>query len=36
MEHIVQFAIGVDDEVIQKRVIEGAYNDAVKQLRVVL
>ena len=25
MEHIVQFAIGVDDEAIQKRVIEGAY-----------
>ena len=32
MEHIVQFAIGIDDEAIQKRVIEGAYNDVVKQL----
>ena len=32
MEHIVQFAIGIDDEAIQKRVIESAYNDVVKQL----
>lgn len=32
MEHIVQFAIGIDDDAIKKRVIEGAYNDVVKQL----
>lgn len=32
MEHIVQFAIGIDDEAIRKRVIESAYNDVVKQL----
>ena len=32
MEHIVQFAIGIDDEAIRQRVIEGAYNDVVKNL----
>lgn len=32
MDHIVQFAIGIDDDAIRKRVIEGAYNDVVKQL----
>ena len=32
MEHIVQFAIGIDDDAIRKRVIESAYNDVVKQL----
>ena len=32
MEHIVQFAIGIDDEAVRKRVIECAYNDVVKQL----
>jgi cytoplasmic iron level regulating protein YaaA (DUF328/UPF0246 family) len=32
MEHIVQFAIGIDDDAIRKRVIDSAYNDVVKQL----
>ena len=32
MEHIVQFAIGIDDETIRQRVIDCAYNDVVKQL----
>lgn len=32
MEHIVQFAIGIDDEAIRQRVIDCAYNDVVKQL----
>lgn len=32
MEHIVQFAIGIDDEAIRQRIIESAYNDVVKQL----
>lgn len=32
MEHIVQFAIGIDDEAIRQRVIDSAYNDVVKQL----
>jgi hypothetical protein len=32
MEHIVQFAIGIDDDAIRKRVVESAYNDVVKQL----
>ena len=32
MEHIVQFAIGIDDEAIRQRVIESAYNDVVNQL----
>lgn len=32
MEHIVQFAIGIDDEAIRERVIECAYNDVVKKL----
>ena len=32
MEHIVQFAIGIDDEAIRERVVEGAYNDVVKNL----
>lgn len=32
MEHIVQFAIGIDDDAIRKRVIDCAYDDVVKQL----
>lgn len=32
MEHIVQFAIGIDDEGIKERVRECAYNDVVEQL----
>lgn len=32
MEHIVQFAIGIDDDAIRKRVIESAYEDVVKRL----
>ena len=32
MEHIVQFAIGIDDEAIRKRINESAYNDVVKTL----
>ena len=32
MEHIVQFAIGIDDDAIRNRVIESAYKDVVKQL----
>ena len=32
MEHIVQFAIGIDDEAIRKRVIDCAYDDVVKKL----
>ena len=32
MEHIVQFAIGIDDDAIRQRVIESAYNDVVKKL----
>ena len=32
MEHIVQFAIGFDDDAVRKRVLESAYNDVVKQL----
>lgn len=32
MEHIVQFAIGIDDDAIVKRIKESAYNDVVKQL----
>lgn len=32
MEHIVQFAIGIDDDAIRQRVIDCAYNDVVKQL----
>lgn len=27
MEHIVQFAIGIDDETIRKRIEGSAYND---------
>ena len=34
MEHIVQFAIGIDDEAIRERVIKCAYDDVVKQLMV--
>ena len=30
MEHIVQFAIGMDDEAIRKRIEEHAYQDALK------
>ena len=32
MEHIVQFAIGIDDEKIKERVQQCAYNDVVTQL----
>ena len=32
MEHIVQFAIGIDDEAIRERVIKCAYDDVVKKL----
>ena len=32
MEHIVQFAIGFDDEGIRKRVEENAYNDILGKL----
>lgn len=32
MEHIVQFAIGIDDEAIRKRVNESAYNDIIGKL----
>lgn len=33
MEHIVQFAIGIDDEAIKKRVVEAGYTDIIKQLK---
>ena len=32
MEHIVQFAIGFDDEGIRKRIQENAYNDMLDKL----
>lgn len=32
MEHIVQFAIGIDDETIRKRVEENAYDDICERL----
>lgn len=32
MEHIVQFAIGIDDEVIRKRIEESAYDDVINKL----
>lgn len=32
MEHILQFAIGIDDEAIRRRVEESAYKDVVKSL----
>lgn len=32
MEHIVQFAIGIDDQAIQKRIEENAYNDILDKL----
>ena len=32
MEHIVQFAIGFDDEGIRKRLEENAYNDILDKL----
>lgn len=32
MEHILQFAIGIDDEAIRRRVEESAYRDVVKSL----
>lgn len=32
MEHIVQFAIGIDDEAIQKRIENNAYNDILQIL----
>lgn len=32
MEHIVQFAIGIDDKAIQKRIEDNAYNDVVEKL----
>ena len=32
MEHIVQFAIGIDDEPIQNRIEEHAYSDVLNKL----
>lgn len=32
MEHIVQFAIGIDDDAIRKRVAESGYNDIITAL----
>lgn len=32
MEHIVQFAISIDDKAIQQRIEENAYNDIVERL----
>ena len=32
MEHIVQFAIGIDDEAIRKRIEENAFNKVVENL----
>lgn len=32
MEHIVQFAISIDDQTIQKRIEENAYNDILNKL----
>lgn len=32
MEHIVQFAISIDDKTIQKRLEENAYEDIINQL----
>lgn len=32
MEHIVQFAIGIDDNAIKKRVEDNAYNDILEEL----
>lgn len=33
MEHIVQFAINIDDQTIKDRLEENAYNDICKQLK---
>lgn len=32
MEHIVQFAIGIDDKAIQNRIEESAYTDVLNKL----
>ena len=32
MEHIVQFAIGIDDNAIKKRIEENAYDDILERL----
>ena len=32
MEHIVHFAIGIDDDAIRKRIEDNAYEDIVKEL----
>lgn len=32
MEHIVQFAINIDDKTIQKRLEDNAYDDIVKRI----
>lgn len=32
MEHIVQFAIGIDDAAIQQRIEDNAYNDILQTL----
>lgn len=32
MEHIVQFAIGIDDDAIKKRIQESGYDDVIKSL----
>lgn len=33
MEHIVQFAISIDDQTIQKRLEENAYDDIIDSLK---
>ena len=33
MEHIVQFAIGIDDNAIKKRIEENAYDDILEKNR---
>ena len=33
MEHIVQFAIGIDDEAVRKRIEESAYNDILNDFK---
>ena len=36
MEHIVQFAVGIDDEAITNRVSEHAEKEIIKDLRISL
>lgn len=33
MEHIVQFAVGIDDEVIRRRIMETAHNQIIDAIR---